>query len=120
MRYTTANVTKAKAMLVSRMSYLINLRLKYTTGRALADKIHMSANIISKLRNNVTKGISFEAVLEAAERLDVRYTLSMSHNGFGRRDVQLQMEDIESSRVRTLGQHQNPTLIGHRHIGSSR
>lgn len=102
MRYTTANVTKAKAMLVSRMSYLVNLRLKYVSGRGLAERINMSANIISKLRNNNTKGISFEAVLEAAERLDVRYTLTMSHDGSGHRDVQLQMEDIESSRVRGL------------------
>lgn len=102
MRYSNSTVVKAKALLVSRMSYLVNLRLNRTSGRKLAESIHMSAGIISKLRNNVTKGISFDAVLEAAERLDVRYTLTMTHDGKGRRDVQLQMEDIESSRVRTL------------------
>lgn len=102
MRYTTANVTKAKAMLISRMSYLVSLRLRHITGRKLAESIHMSPGIISKLRNNVTKGISFEAVLEAAERLDVRYTLTMGYDSKGRRDVQLQMEDIESTRVRAL------------------
>lgn len=119
MRYTTVNVTKAKAMLVSRMSYLINLRLKYTTGRSLADKIHMSASIISKLRNNITKGISFEAVLEAAERLDVRYTLTMTYDKQRHRDVVLQMEDIESSRIRTLSQHQNTTPKTTRQINIS-
>lgn len=112
MRYTTANVTKAKTMLVSRMNYLVGLRLKNTSGRALAESIHMSAGIISKLRNNISKGISFEAVLEAAERLDVRYTLTMSHDGKGRRDVQLQMEDIESSRVRTLAHNHAATNKG--------
>lgn len=118
MRYTTANVTKAKAMLICRMSYLVSLRLQRTTGRALAESIHMSPGIISKLRNNVTHGISFEAVLEAAERLDVRYTLTMEHDGKGRRDVQLQMEDLESARVRTLahtykeskGKHTRPSV----------
>jgi hypothetical protein len=104
MRYKNETVQTAKAMLVSRLSYLIGLRLRKTTGRDLADSIHMSPGIISKLRNNVTRGISFHAVLEAAERLDVRYSLVMMHTGHGRTDVKLEMEDIESSRIRTLAE----------------
>lgn len=108
MRYSNDTVIKAKKMLISRMSYLVGLRLQRTTGRKLAESIRMSPGIISKLRNNVTKGISFDAVLEAAERLDVRYTLTMEHAGNGR-DVKLQMEDIESMRVRALAHvHKEP------------
>lgn len=104
MRYKNETVQTAKAMLISRLSYLIELRLRKTTGRDLADSIHMSPGIISKLRNNVTRGISFHAVLEAAERLDVRYSLAMMHTGHGRTDVKLEMEDIASSRIRTLAE----------------
>lgn len=112
MRYSNETVIKAKKMLISRMSYLVGLRLQRTTGRELAESIRMSPGIISKLRNNITKGISFDAVLVAAERLDVRYTITMSHTGKGRCDVQVQMEDIESSRVRSLNHNHTLTNAG--------
>lgn len=108
MRHKNGNVTTAKRMLASRLSYIIALRLKSSTGSALASSIGMSPNIISKLRRGIDKGISFEAILEAAKRLNIRYTLTMSHYGNHREDVKLTMEDVKSSRV--------PSLT-HQHVG---
>lgn len=107
MRYKNENVTTAKKMLVSRLSYIISRRLDTSseTGSGLAGSIGMSPNIISKLRRGIDKGISFEAILEAARRLNIRYTLTMQHYGNRREEVKLTMEDIKSSQVKSLNLH---------------
>lgn len=103
MKYANKAVLTAKKVLVCRLSYIVNQRLRYTTGRALANQLKMSPNIVSKLKNEVHEGISFDAILEAAERLQVRFELVIKHNGRGKREVNVQMEDITASRVRSLG-----------------
>jgi len=102
MRYHNESVIKAKKMMVSRLSYLVGLRLDKMTGRELAESIGMSNHIISKLRNNISHGISFEAVTEAAERLQLRFKLVIEFDG-KRNNVEVVMESLESSKVRTLG-----------------
>lgn len=94
MKYSNRSVSVAKTQLISRLSYIINNKLRFTTGRALAEKIDMGVNIIYKLKNDVTQGISFDAVLEAAERLNLKYSLTIKHDGKGKRDVSVEMEDI--------------------------
>jgi len=94
MKYTNRSVTVAKTQLISRLSYIINNKLDFTTCKALADRIGMSVSIVYKLKRNKTHGISFDAVLEAAIRLNIKYTLTMTHDGKGHTDVTVEMEDI--------------------------
>lgn len=94
MKYTHRSVTVAKTQLVSRLSFIVNNKLRFTSGRALADRINMGVNIIYKLKNNITHGISFDAVLEAAARMNVKYSLTITHDGKGNHDVSVEMEDI--------------------------
>jgi YidC/Oxa1 family membrane protein insertase len=68
----SSSVTVAKTQLISRLSFIVNNKLRFTSGRALADRINMGVNIIYKLKNNITYGISFEAVLEAAARMNTK------------------------------------------------
>lgn len=104
MKYTNRSVTVAKTKLISRLSYLINNKLDFTTCKALADRIGMSVSIIYKLKHNKTHGISFDAVLEAANRLNIKYTLTITHDGRGHSDVNVEMEDIYPG----LGVKRNP------------
>ncbi|QYN79936.1 regulatory protein [Kosakonia phage Kc263] len=94
MKYTHRSVTVAKTHLISRLSFIVNNKLRFTTGRALAERIGMGVNIIYKLKNNNTHGISFDAVLEAATRMNIKYRLIITHDGKGHHDVEVDMEDI--------------------------
>jgi hypothetical protein len=100
MKYNNALVTEAKRKLIARISYILNIRLNYTSGAAIAKEIQMSNNIVSKLRNNVNTGISFEAVLEAAKRLNLKFSVSLEHDGRGGENVYLTMEDLADTHVR--------------------
>lgn len=93
MKYSNASLTIAKAKLISRLSYIVNSKLQVTSGRAIADSIGVSANIISKLKRDISTGISFDAALEVAERLNVNYEISIifTHRG---RSVDIKLEDL--------------------------
>ncbi|UQT02781.1 lambda repressor-like DNA-binding protein [Serratia phage vB_SmaM-Sureiya] len=80
-KYNNGSVLKAKNLLVSRLSYIIQCKLEYTSQRVLADRVGMSANIISKVKRQIHKGVSFDALLELARRLDVSLKLYIEVNG---------------------------------------
>lgn len=100
MKYENILAKEAKRKLIARISYILNIRLNYTTGVAIAKEINMSQGIISKLRNNVNKGIGFEAALEAAKRLGLKFSLSLEHDGKGKQEVFLTMEDLSDTHTR--------------------
>lgn len=90
-KYNNGSVLKAKNLLVSRLSYVIQCKLEYTSQRVLADRLGMSANIISKVKRQIHKGVSFDALLELARRLDVTLKLYIEVNGMKDDTVEIDM-----------------------------
>lgn len=93
-KYNNAAVLKAKNLLVCRLSYVIHSKLQYTSQRVLAERLGMSANIISKVKREIHKGVSFDALLELARRLDVTMKLYIEVNGLKDSSVEIEMSAV--------------------------
>lgn len=96
-KYKNASVVKAKVMLVSRLSYVLRTELLHTSARAISQRIGMSAAILSKIKRNIHTGISFDALLELAQRLDVKYKLTMEWTGGLNHNVEITLENLYTS-----------------------
>lgn len=94
MKYSNRSVKVAKTKLVSRLSFIINNKLRTTTGKAIANRINVSPGMISLLKHDRADKISFDAVLEVAQRLNLKYSILITHNGKGTHNVEVEMEDI--------------------------
>lgn len=93
-KYNTVSVMKAKTLLTARLSYVIKKKLEHTSQRALSDRLDMSAGIISKLKRGIHRGVSFDAILEVATRLNCKVRLVIDINGQDRPVVEVQLEPL--------------------------
>lgn len=93
-KYNNGSVLKAKNLLVSRLSYVLQQKLKYTSQRAIADRVGMSPNIISKVKRQIHKGVSFDALLELARRLNMNLKLYIHVNGLKDDTVEIELGDV--------------------------
>lgn len=94
-KYNNQTVTTAKKLMAARLQFVLTEKLQSTSQRALSDRIGMSTNIISKLSRGIGKNISFDAMLELSQRLDLNYKLVMSYDSnTGRSDVELMLEPL--------------------------
>lgn len=95
-KYNNYGVANAKELLVSRLAFVVNHRLSYTTTKALAERVGMSTGIISKVKKGICHHVSIDALLELAQRLNVAYSVNIEYTGKGNPKVKVTLQDIHS------------------------
>lgn len=108
-KYNNFGVSNAKELLTSRLCFIVNQRLKYTTIRALAERVGMARSIISKIKNGSCHYVSFDALLELAQRLNVRYSVNIEYNGTGNPKTKVVLEDIHPATANGFHKHTTGT-----------
>lgn len=93
-KYEAQSVTKAKMLIASRLSYILLQKLKTTTRRVIASRISMSPQMVGRLTRGVYHHVSLDAMLVAAQRLNVKYKVSMEWNGSSLPIVEVELEDL--------------------------
>lgn len=93
-KYNSPAVTQVKMLISSRLSFVLQGKLKYTTQEALANRIGMSVYMVRRLSKGQYVNISLDAMLLVAQRLNVKYKLSMEWSGKGHPIVSVELEDL--------------------------
>ncbi|AEV89603.1 putative transcriptional regulator [Pseudomonas phage OBP] len=93
-KYNAPSVILAKELIASRLSFVLIQKLKTTTRGVLATRIGMSRHMVNRLARGVSKNVSLDAMLLVAERLNVKYKVSMEWSGKGLPAVTVELVDL--------------------------
>lgn len=93
-RQVNPGITKAKQLLVSRLQYLVLKELTVTSKAALAVKLGVSKYTINRLCSGTSHHVSLDLMLNVAERLKLRYELSIQYDGKGERSYVVKLAPV--------------------------
>lgn len=101
-RQVNPGITKAKQLLVSRLQYLVLKELAVTSKSTLAVKLGVSKYTINRLCSGTSHHVSLDLMLNVAERLKLRYELSIQYDGKGERSYVVKLTPVHQGLASRL------------------
>lgn len=116
MRYSTASITKMKMLLAARLSHILNFEMAGKSAKSIAESLHINKMMIYRLRSGGQKGVSVEAMLEVAKRLECSYTISIIQLPHQEPEVTLYLESLTQYAGRLKQQVQFSGKVSHKSV----
>lgn len=103
MRYSHESVRRIRKVLLTRLGYIINARVRFGTSQVdLAKEYGVSISAIRAVKNGDFTAIGFDRLLMVADGMQLNYIISMSSRN-GKRDMAVTLDSYAKDElVQTL------------------